>query len=579
MDKSNLENLRHSAAHLLAAAVIDLWPSTKHAIGPAIEHGFYFDFDLPEPIAENDFPKIEQKMRELVKEWKHFERKELTIKEAEELFKNNPYKLELIEEFSKNGQTLTVFQSGDYKDLCRGGHCENPRDDLKHFKLLSIAGAYWRGSEKNKMLTRIYGTVFATKEEIESYLHQLEEAKKRDHKKLGKELDLFLFSDLVGPGLPIWTPKGTVLREQLDNFVWKLRKKAGYQRVTVPHITKKDLYEKSGHWSKFEKELFNIKTREGHLFAMKPMNCPHHIQIFSHTLRSYHDMPIRFTETTMCYRDEQTGELSGLSRVRSFTQDDAHVFCMFNQIKQEFVTVWDIVDQFYSTFGFDMRVRLSFHDPEKMENYLGEEKAWKAAESVIKTIADERKPAYEVFTGIGEAAFYGPKIDFMAKDSIGREWQVATIQLDMNMPERFDLTYINAEGEKERVYMIHAAIMGSIERFLSILIEHYAGVFPLWLSPTQVNVLPVSDKHNDIAQIVAKKLVEEDIRVELNKDNKTLGAKIRESTLQKVPYMIIIGDKESQTSVSVRTREGKDLGKINLSEFINNLKGQIEKYA
>lgn len=580
MDKQELESLRHSAAHLLAASVKQIWPDAKNAIGPSIESGFYQDFDMGDiKLTEADLPKIEGKMKDLLKGWNSFETKEVSVEQARKDFADNPYKLELIEELAKEGKTITENNPGDFLDLCRGGHASNPSKELKHFKLLSIAGAYWRGDEKNKMLTRIYGTAFPTKEELDNYLKQLEEAKKRDHKKLGKELDLFIFSDLVGPGLPLWTPKGTVLREQLDAFVWALRKKRGYQRVTVPHITKKDLYEKSGHWSKFEKELFNIKTREGHIFAMKPMNCPHHIQIFAHSLRSYHDMPQRYTETTMCYRDEQTGELSGLSRVRSFTQDDAHVFCTFHQIKQEFITVWDMVDQFYSAFGFNMRVRLSFHDPKKMESYLGEEKAWQGAESVLKAIAEERRPEYEVFTGIGEAAFYGPKIDFMAKDSIGREWQVATIQLDMNMPERFDLTYINAEGEKERVYMIHAAIMGSIERFLSILIEHYAGVFPLWLSPTQVNILPVSDKHNDIAKKVADKLKEENIRADVNQDNKTLGAKIRESTLQKVPYMIIIGDKESQTSVSVRTREGKDLGKINLSEFINNLKGQIEKYA
>ena len=591
MNNNNLDPLRHSAAHLLAAAITQLYPHALPTIGPAIENGFYYDFDNLE-ISEKDFQKIEQKMHEIVKNWDGFEKIELSNDEALKQWSNNPYKKELVEELISKNEPITNYKSGEFVDLCRGGHVENSKEQLKYFKLLTVAGAYWRGEEKNKMLTRIYGTIFPTKQELDDYLKILEEAKKRDHKKLGRELDLFTFSDKVGPGLALWTPKGTLLRNLLDDYVWKLRKARGYQKVTIPHITKKDLYETSGHWAKFANELFKIKSREGHEFAMKPMNCPHHIQIFAHLPRSYRDMPQRYTETTMCYRDEQTGELSGLSRVRSFTQDDAHVFCTFDQIKQEFNHVWDIIDQFYSSFGFDMRVRLSFHDPNNMKAYLGTEKAWEGAESVITSLAEERKPKYEVFKGIGEAAFYGPKIDFMAKDSLGREWQVATIQLDMNMPERFELTYTNANGEKDRVYMIHAAIMGSIERFLSILIEHYAGVFPLWLSPVQISLLPISDLHVDfIKKYVIPALDKENIRYELDAENKTIGNKIRQSTLQKVPYMIIIGEKEIEKSnikdqkskiedilVSVRTREGKDLGQVNLYEFINTLKDHIEKY-
>lgn len=582
MNEPDLSPLRHSAAHLLAAAVLEIYPGTKQTIGPAIENGFYYDFEFANPISEKELPRIEQKMRELVKSWDSFEKIDVSKEEALKHFKDNLYKKELIEEFSAKDEKLTLYKSGNYTDLCRGGHTENPKKELKAFKLLSIAGAYWRGDEKNTMLTRIYGTAFPTKEELEKYLWQLEEAKKRDHKKLGKELDLFVFSDLVGPGLPLWTPKGTILRNLLDDYVWKLRKERGYQKVTIPHITKKELYETSGHWQKFQNELFKIQSREGHFFAMKPMNCPHHTQIFNHLQRSYKDIPQRYSETTTCYRDEQTGELSGLSRVRSFTQDDAHVFCRQNQISEEFSRIWDIVNTFYSTFGFTLKVRLSLHDPDNMSAYLGTPEMWKKAENAIREIAKTRNAVYA--EAIGEAAFYGPKIDFMAHDSIGREWQVATIQLDINMPERFDLFCIDEKGEKERIVMIHAAIMGSIERFLSILIEHYAGAFPFWLAPVQIEVLTISDKQMELGEKVTQKLIEAGIRSQFNTEQKTIGYKIRQSALQKVPYMIIIGDKEVEKSnskdivVSVRTRDGKDLGQIALYELITKLKAHIEKY-
>ncbi|MBP7133714.1 threonine--tRNA ligase, partial [Patescibacteria group bacterium] len=473
MDQEHLQHYRHSLAHLLAAAVMQLWPDTKRTIGPAIENGFYFDFQFTNPISDADLPTIEAKMRELLPSWKSFERHELSPEDAKKEYPNNPFKHELIDEFSGEGQTLTFYKSGDYWDLCRGGHAEGISGiDPKSFKLTKIAGSYWRGNEKNAQLTRIYGVAFPTKDELVSYLKMLEEAEKRDHKKLGKEFGLFTFSELVGSGLPLWTPKGTMLRTLLDEFVWSLRKEKGFQRVTIPHVTKKDLYIKSGHWAKFSDELFKITTREGHEFAMKPMNCPHHTQIFDCEPRSYRDMPQRYAETTMVYRDEQSGELAGLSRVRAITQDDAHVFCRKNQIEQEVFAIWDIIDRFYSTFGFELSIRLSLHDPEHFEKYLGTREVWKEAEDQLRAVIEKRGKTY--VEGVGEAAMYGPKIDFMGSDAIGRKHQVATIQLDFNQPEGFNLSCINEQGEKERIVMVHCAIMGSIERFLSVLIEHFA---------------------------------------------------------------------------------------------------------
>jgi threonyl-tRNA synthetase len=575
-DRDKLQNLRHSCAHLLAAAVLELWPGTLRAIGPSIENGFYYDFEFNHPITEEDFPKIEKKMHEILKTWNKFERIEVSGNEAMKQFDDEPYKKKLIQEFSKEGQKLTLYKSGNYIDLCKGGHAENPAEEIGALKLLSLAGAYWRGDEKNKMLTRVYGTCFPSQKELDEYLHMLEEAKKRDHKKLGKELGLFVFSDLVGPGLPLWTPKGTLLRNLLDNYVWELRKARGYQKVTIPHITKKELYETSGHWDKFSEELFKIKTREGHTFAMKPMNCPHHTQIYASVMRSYRDLPQRYAETTMCYRDEQTGELSGLSRTRAFTQDDAHVFARKNQVKEEFNKIWDIVQTFYSAFGFSLNIRLSFHDPDNFKAYLGTPEMWQQAEKSIREIADERKIKY--IEAKGEAAFYGPKIDFMAKDSLGRNWQVATIQLDINMPERFNLFCINEKGEEERIVMIHAAIMGSIERFLSILIEHYAGAFPLWLTPVQIVLLPIADRHNNYAIKVNNELLEQGIRSEIDFRSDRLQAKIRNATLQKVPFMGIIGDKEiANEAIAIRTRMGEDLGQIKLTQFLLKLKEDIDK--
>lgn len=579
-NEEKLAHQRHTLAHLLASAVGEIYKfdKVKLTLGPAIENGFYYDIDFgEEKITDASLQKIEDRMRKNLPKWTAWEHKEISKDEALAFFKNE-YKQELINEIAERGEKITTYTCGGFTDLCRGGHLENPASEIdpESFKLDRIAGAYWRGDEKNKMLTRIYGLAFETKAELDAYLLQREEAKKRDHKKLGKELDLFVFSDLVGSGLPLWTPKGTILRNLLDDFVWSLRSPLGYMKVEIPHITKKELYEKSGHWDKFKDELFRITTREGHEFAMKPMNCPHHIQIFDRKQWSYKELPQRYSNSTTCYRDEQTGELSGLSRVRSFTQDDAHVFCRITQVKDELGLVWDeVVEPFYKSFGFDLKLRLSLHDPAHPEKYLGDIKQWEHAEKVLRELAEERKT--EFFEGIGEAAFYGPKLDFMATDSIGRQWQVATIQLDMNQPERFDLTCINETGEKERIVMVHAAIMGSIDRFLSILIEHVAGAFPLWLSPVQVKVIPVRTQHNDYAKEVFEMLKANNIRAEFDDNDENLGKKVRDAKNNKLPYWIVIGDKEIEAGkVTLESRDAGQLGQMSKEDLISKLLEEIK---
>ncbi len=578
-----LQNKRHTLSHLLAYAVLQDFPHAKPTLGPAIDNGFYYDidFDGGKTPSDEDIKNIQKTMRKTLNTWKSFSHREVTPQEAKEIYKDNPFKLELISNLETDGATITLYTAGEGKteftDLCRGGHSENPALEISAdaFKLTTLAGAYWRGDEKNKMLTRVYGLAFDTKEELDAYELQIAEAKKRDHRKLGKELDLFTFSELVGAGLPLWTPNGTVVRNLLDEYMWKLRSKQGYQRVTIPHITKKDLYVTSGHWEKFGDELFRIITREGKEYALKPMNCPHHTQIFDRKPHSYREMPQRYAETTMVYRDEQSGELGGLTRVLSITQDDSHVFCRHSQVKEEFFRIWDIVDTFYGTFGFsDMRVRLSFHDPLKMENYLGTPEIWKNAEAALKEIAIERKANY--FEAQGEAAMYGPKLDFMAKDSLGREHQVATIQLDMNLPERFDLSCINEKGEQERIVMIHCAIMGSIERFSAVLIEHLGGDFPLWLSPTQVAIIPVADVHNEYATQVSEALKSIGVRVTLNTENDSMGKKIREAKKNRLPYFIVIGDKEmAEKTVTLEKRDGTSKS-VSLNEVGNHLLAEIE---
>lgn len=596
---SNIENKRHSLAHLLASAVLEIQPDAKLGIGPVIDNGFYYDFQLSAPLSPDDLPKLQKRMKELAKQKLPFERQDETFAAAREFFesKDQPFKLELIDDIEKFGtteaakvkqpegmvepndnNTVSLYKTGNFVDLCRGGHVENTSDiDPDSFQLDKIAGAYWRGDEKNPMMTRIYGLAFNTKEELDDYLKQRAEAESRDHKKLGPELDLFLFSDLVGSGLPLWAPKGALLRNLLDDFVWELRKARGYEKVEIPHITKKDLYEKSGHWEKFKDELFRVSTREGHEFAMKPMNCPHHTQIYARKRWSYRELPQRYANTTMVYRDEQSGELGGLNRVRSITQDDAHVFCRLSQAKEEINNIWDIIEILYGTLQFtDLKVRLSKRDPSAPEKYLGTEQAWLEAERTLQEVADLRN--IPVIDGVGEAAFYGPKLDFMAKDAIGREHQVATIQLDFNQPERFDLFCINEEGKEERIVMIHAAIMGSIERFLAVLIEHTAGNFPVWLSPVQATVVPVSEKQTEYANSVVATLKESmpNLRINVDDRSESMGKRIREAAKQKVPYILVVGDKEIETnSVSVRGRNDGDLGVMPISEFSEKLKNEI----
>ncbi len=563
-----LDQIRHTLAHLLAHAVQDQFAHAKFAIGPTIDNGFYYDLELDKPLTPDDVKPLEKRMKHLVKQRLPMEKIEAAAPGVQEFISAQPYKQELLAELKQKGETATFYKIGSFIDLCRGGHVEHSGHiNPDAFMLTHIAGAYWRGDSTKPMLQRVYGVAFATKAELDAYLVQQAEAKKRDHKILGPELDLFTFSELVGSGLPLWTPRGTLVRDLLDSFVWELRQAAGYERVDIPHITKKDLYEKSGHWDKFQDELFKIKTREGHLFVMKPMNCPHHTQIYARKQHSYRELPQRYCETTKVYRDEQSGELAGLSRVRSITQDDAHVFCRESQIETEVKTIWNIVNVFYKAAGFALDLRLSLHDPKQVAKYLGSKETWTEAEATLRQIV--KKAKVSATEAIGEAAFYGPKLDFLAHDSLGREWQVATIQLDLNMPERFDLTCINEKGDHERIVMIHAAIMGSIERYLSVLIEHFAGAFPLWLSPVQVQVISVAKKHNASAKKLTTMLVAAGIRTHHDDIDESVGYKIRKAEKMKVPYMIVVGDKEKTLNkVSIRVRGKKDVKTVTLKSWI-----------
>jgi threonyl-tRNA synthetase len=573
---NKLSNLRHSTAHLMAAAVMELYPNAKHTIGPAIENGFYYDFDFgDEKITEADLPKIEKKMRDLASSFKSFDKVEVSPKEALAKFKDNPYKKELIEELKEKGETITFVKSGDFVDLCRGGHTENPDKELKHFKLLSIAGAYWRGSEKNKMLTRIYGTAFASKEELDEYLRNIEEAKKRDHRKLGRELDLFTFSDLVGSGLPLYTPKGALIRRLINEHVENVQAKQGYQQVWTPQIAKADLFKTSGHYDKYKDSMFRVVSNySDEEFFLKPMNCPQHTQIYASKPRSYKDLPIRLTDFAMLYRDEKPGELSGLARVRSFSQDDCHIFCREDQVDEEVDRALEMTKEIMKTYGFKYKYRLSTRDLNHPEKYIGDPKVWDKVEKWAEKIMERNK--IDHFDGPGEAAFYAPKMDLIATDGLGREWQLSTVQIDFFLPERFNLTYTDDKGKEQRPVMIHRAIIGSPERFLMILLEHFGGAFPTWLSPVQVKVLPITDKVNLYAKTVFDSLLKESIRVELADKNDTLGAKIRDAQMEKVPYMVILGEREEKEGkISVRTRDGKDLGQKDLDTFAKGILKEI----
>ncbi len=575
---TELEKLRHSTAHLLAAAVLELWPDTKITIGPPVDNGFYYDFEFKEAISDSDLPKIEKRMKKIVTEWKSFERREATAEEAKEFFKNNPYKIELIEEFSTSNEPITLYTSGNFTDLCRGGHVDEPNKKLKYFKLLSLAGAYWRGDENNPMLTRIYGTAFDSQEDLDEYLEMLEEAKKRDHKKLGKELGLFTFSDLVGSGLPLFTPKGTIIRDELENFVAKLNKEHNYEKVWIPHITKTDLYKTSGHWDKFSDDLFHVKGANDE-FAIKPMNCPHHTQIFASEARSYKDLPVRFHETTTVYRDEKSGQLGGLTRVRCITQDDGHTFLMPSQIETEFDTLLTIQKKVLSAVGLDdYWISLSLRDPNNKDKYLGDDEVWEKAQTTMEQILKNKNIPYKAIEG--EAAFYGPKMDLMAKDSIGREWQLSTIQLDFNMPKRFKLEYTAEDGTKQTPVMIHRAFMGSTERFMGVIIEHFAGAFPVWLSPVQIQIISVGSDHREFCNNLAQEFKNENIRAFVDNTDETVGKKIRNSAGQKIPYVLVIGDREMNSdNLSVRVRGQEELLEISKQDFIKKIKTQIRDKA
>lgn len=577
MDNEQLEHLRHSCAHLLAAAVMELWPKTKRTIGPAIENGFYYDFDFGNTkVSEEDFPKIEKKMHELVKSWKGFEKKDVSKKEALAAYKDNKYKQELIEEFAGEGQNLTFYQSGNYSDLCRGGHCENPSSELRYFKLLSVAGAYWRGSEKNKMLTRIYGTCFPTQKELDEYLAQLVEAKKRDHRILGPQLDLFVINEDIGKGLPLLTPKGTVIRNAILDFERNLEHENDFLEVWTPAIAKNDIYKKTGHWDHYRDVMYAPFGIDNETYVLKPMNCPHHYMIYASRTRSYRDLPMRLSEPGTCYRYEKSGELGGLTRVRALTIDDSHILMQENQIHEEFDRCISMVRKMFDAFQLkDYFVRLSLNDPSDAVKYIADAGTWKKAGETLENIVKDNKLNYEV--GKGEASFYGPKIDFMVRDAIGRLWQMSTLQLDLFMAKRLHLTYIDSDGKEAFPVILHRGLTGSIERTIGILIEHFAGAFPLWLSPVQVALIPIAERHVAAAQEMAEQLKKSGIRAEVDVRSEPMGAKIRFHTLQKVPFMGIIGDKEVENkSISVRTRKGEDLKSMSLESFLSLLQDQLE---
>ncbi|MCH5241158.1 MAG: threonine--tRNA ligase [Muribaculaceae bacterium] len=568
----------HSSAHLLAEALQELYPGVKFGIGPAIENGFYYDVDLGDrKLSSEDFDKIEKKMMEIVGRKQDIVRSDISKQDALKMFgdRGEVYKCELISELADG--TITTYSQGGFTDLCRGPHLPN-MSPIKAAKVMSIAGAYWRGDEKRDQLTRVYGITFPKKKMLDEYLALLEEAKKRDHRKLGKEMELFTFSQTVGQGLPLWLPKGAALRDRLEQFLRKIQKKAGYLQVITPHIGNKNLYVTSGHWAKYGKDSFQpIKTpEEGEEYMLKPMNCPHHCEIYKSSPRSYRDLPLRLAEFGTVYRYEQSGELHGLTRVRGFTQDDAHIFCTPDQIKGEFLKVMDIILYIFKALDFkDFEAQISLRDPNNKEKYIGSDENWeKAQNAIIEACEEKGLKAKQVE---GEAAFYGPKLDFMVKDAIGRRWQLGTIQVDYNLPERFDLEFTGSDNQKHRPVMIHRAPFGSMERFVAVLLEHTAGKLPLWLIPEQAVVLPISEKFNDYAQKVVKELDEQGIRAFVDDRNEKIGKKIRDNELKKVPYLLIVGEKEAQNDeVSVRKQGEGDKGSMKIINFAEHLNNEIQ---
>ena len=569
----------HTSTHLMAQALMELYPNVKFGIGPAIENGFYYDIDLGDVVLkEADFVNIEKKMAEIVATKQTLTRKDISKDDALKFFgeKGEVYKTELIEEL-EDGK-ITLYEQGDFVDLCKGPHLSDV-SPIKAIKITSVAGAYWRGDEKRKQLTRLYAITFPKKKMLDEYLALVEEAKKRDHRKIGKELGLFMFTDMVGKGLPMWLPKGTALRLRLEDFLKRIQKKFGYQQVITPHIGNKDLYVTSGHWDHYGSDSFQPITtpEEGEMYLLKPMNCPHHCMIYKWQPKSYRDLPLRLAEFGTVYRYEQSGELHGLTRVRSFTQDDAHIYCRPDQVKDEFIRVMDIISIIFKALNFDnFEAQISLRDPNNKTKYVGTDENWAKAEaSIIEACKEKNMPAKVEY---GEAAFYGPKLDFMVKDALGRRWQLGTIQVDYNLPERFDLDYVGEDNQKHRPVMIHRAPFGSMERFVAVLIEHTGGKFPLWLTPEQVVVLPISEKYNDYAQKVANLLDSYDIRAIVDDRNEKIGRKIRDNEVKRIPYMLIVGEKEAENDeVSVRKQGEGDKGSIKITTFASDLKKEVEE--
>lgn len=578
-DKEGKSTFWHSSAHLMAEALEALYPGVKLGIGPSIENGFYYDVDFGDKkLSSDDFPKIEEKMKELAKQKNEYVRKDISKDEAIAYFKEkgDEYKLELLEGLEDGN--ITFYEQGNFVDLCKGPHIPNT-GKIKALKIMSLAGAYWKGDETRNQMTRLYGISFPQNKELKEYLHLLEEAKKRDHRKLGSELDLFMFSERVGGGLPIWLPKGNALREKLMNFLKEEQEKRGYQMVSTPHIGKKELYQTSGHYEKYGEDSFQpINTpKDGEEFLLKPMNCPHHCEVFAHRPKSYKDLPLRIAEFGTVYRYEQSGELHGLSRVRGFTQDDAHIFCTTDQLKEEFLNVLDLTTAILNKMGFEnFTAQISLRDPDNPSKYIGSVENWEAAESAI--IEATKAVGMNTVTEYGEAAFYGPKLDFMVKDALGRSWQLGTIQVDYNLPERFELEYTGSDNKAHRPVMIHRAPFGSLERFISILIEHTAGKFPLWLTPDQFTILPISDKYNGYAGELKTQLGLKGITGIIDNRSEKIGRKIRDAETNKIPIMLIIGEKEAESkTMSVRRQGHGDVGTMNLDEFVNYFNEEAEK--
>ncbi len=578
-DNQFLEHLRHSCAHLLAAAVMELYPEAKRTIGPAIENGFYYDFDFGEiKVSEDDLPRIEEKMRELVSSWQGFTRQEVDKAGALEYFSSNEYKQELINEFAEEGQTLSLYTSGSFTDLCRGGHTDKPSEELKHFKLLSLAGAYWRGSEKNKMLTRIYGTCFPTQEELEQHLQMLEEAKLRDHRKIGKEQELFFIDDMVGKGLVMWLPKGNIIKSEIERLALELEHKQGYVRVTTPHMAKEELFLTSGHLPYYKDGMYPAMVMDDGTYYLKAMNCPHHHRIYVHKKHSYRELPLRMAEYGTVYRNELSGTLAGLLRVRGLAMNDAHIYCRKDQIKDEFKKVMELIIHYFSLFKLENYwFRLSKWSPDHLEKYINQPENWQYAEGVLREVLEEMNVKFVEVDD--EAAFYGPKVDVQFKSVIGREETMSTVQLDFAAKERFGLSYVDDSGaENNEVFVIHRAPLSTHERFTAFLIEHYAGAWPVWLSPVQIQLAPVSDKHVDAANELARELDELGIRVAVDDASETIGNKVRKAAGQKIPYVIVYGDKEmSGEDWMIRVRGEKDQLKMSKENFVERVLSEIRE--